>query len=132
MMTTTITAKDVAELRQRTGAGMMDCKKALEETGGDMDAAVEYLRKNGMAKAEKRADRSTSEGIVGGDVLNDGALGVLVEVGVRDRLRRAQRRLRQVRRRRSSRRWQRRRRRTPTRSSRSRSRATQPARSPSS
>ena len=79
-MSTTISAKTVSELRQRTGAGMMDCKKALEETGGDMDAAVEYLRKKGMAKADKRADRSTSEGIVGGEVLNDGASGVLVEV----------------------------------------------------
>ncbi|MES2523900.1 MAG: translation elongation factor Ts [Gemmatimonadota bacterium] len=79
-MSTTISAKTVSELRQRTGAGMMDCKKALEETGGDMDAAVEYLRKKGMAKADKRADRSTSEGIVGGEILNDGASGVLVEV----------------------------------------------------
>ena len=79
-MTTTISAKTVAELRQRTGAGMMDCKKALEETNGDMDAAVEYLRKKGMAKADKRADRSTSEGVVGGQILNDGASGVLVEV----------------------------------------------------
>jgi elongation factor Ts len=80
-MSTTITAKMVGELRQRTGAGMMDCKKALDETGGDMDAAVEYLRKKGIAKAEKRADRSTSEGIVGGEVLQDGRAGVLVEVG---------------------------------------------------
>jgi len=80
-MSTTITAKTVSELRQRTGAGMMDCKKALEETSGDMDAAVEYLRKKGMAKADKRADRSTSEGIVGGQILNDGQAGVLVEVG---------------------------------------------------
>ena len=79
-MTTPITAKMVSELRARTSAGMMDCKKALDETGGDMDAAVEYLRKKGMAKADKRADRSTSEGIVGGEVLNDGASGVLVEV----------------------------------------------------
>ncbi|HYW33069.1 MAG TPA: translation elongation factor Ts [Gemmatimonas sp.] len=79
-MSTTISAKTVSELRQRTGAGMMDCKKALEETAGDMDAAVEYLRKKGMAKADKRADRSTSEGIVGGELLNDGASGVLVEV----------------------------------------------------
>jgi elongation factor Ts len=79
-MSTTITAKTVSELRQRTGAGMMDCKKALEETSGDMDAAIEYLRKKGMAKADKRADRSTSEGIVGGEILNDGAAGVLVEV----------------------------------------------------
>jgi elongation factor Ts len=76
----TITAKAVSELRQRTGAGMMDCKKALEETGGDMDAAVEYLRKKGIAKAEKRADRSASEGIIGGELLDGGAAGILVEV----------------------------------------------------
>ena len=79
-MTTPITAKAVSELRQRTGAGMMDCKKALEEAGGGMDAAVEYLRAKGIAKAEKRADRSTSEGIVGGELLNHGRSGVLVEV----------------------------------------------------
>lgn len=79
-MTTVITAKAVSELRQRTGAGMMDCKKALEENGGDMDASVEYLRKKGIAKAEKRADRSTSEGIIGGEIFNDGRSGVLVEV----------------------------------------------------
>ncbi|GAB1341216.1 translation elongation factor Ts [Gemmatimonas sp.] len=75
-----ITAKDVAELRQRTGAGMMDCKKALEENNGDMNAAIEYLRKKGIAKAEKRADRSTSEGIVAGEVFANGASGALVEV----------------------------------------------------
>jgi len=75
-----ITAKDVSELRQRTGAGMMDCKKALEENNGDMNAAVEYLRKKGIAKAEKRADRSTSEGIVGGEIFNDGTSAALVEV----------------------------------------------------
>ncbi|MBL0172541.1 MAG: elongation factor Ts [Gemmatimonadaceae bacterium] len=79
-MTTPITAKAVAELRQRTGAGMMDCKKALEETAGDMDTAVEYLRKKGIAKAEKRSDRSTSEGIVGGEIFGDGKSGALVEV----------------------------------------------------
>jgi elongation factor Ts len=79
-MTTPITAKMVSELRQRTGAGMMDCKKALEENGGDMDAAVEYLRKKGIAKAEKRADRSTSEGIVGGEIFADGKSGALVQV----------------------------------------------------
>jgi elongation factor Ts len=79
-MTTAITAKAVSELRQRTGAGMMDCKKALEENGGDMDAAIEYLRKKGMAKADKRADRSTSEGIVGGEVFNNGTSGALIEV----------------------------------------------------
>ena len=79
-MTTVITAKAVSELRQRTGAGMMDCKKALEENGGDMDASVEYLRKKGIAKAEKRADRSTSEGIIGGEIFNGSRSGVLVEV----------------------------------------------------
>ncbi len=79
-MTTPITAKLVAELRQRSGAGMMDCKKALDETGGDMDAAMEYLRKRGISKAEKRADRSTSEGIVGGEVFNNSTSGVLIEV----------------------------------------------------
>jgi elongation factor Ts len=77
-MTKTITAKDVQELRQRTGAGMMDCKKALEENGGDIDAAVESLRKRGIAKAEKRSDRSTSEGLIGAEVR--GSVGVLVEL----------------------------------------------------
>ena len=79
-MTTVITAKAVSELRQRTGAGMMDCKKALEENGGDMEVSIEYLRKKGIAKAEKRADRSTSEGVIGGEIFNDGRSGVLVEV----------------------------------------------------
>jgi elongation factor Ts len=77
-MTRTITAKDVQELRQRTGAGMMDCKKALEETGGDIDAAIEFLRKRGIAKAEKRADRTTAEGLIGAEVR--GQVGVLVEL----------------------------------------------------
>ena len=54
-----ITAAMVKELRDKTDAGMMDCKKALTETNGDMEAAVEYLRKSGMAKAEKRADKAT-------------------------------------------------------------------------
>ncbi len=57
------TAKDVQTLRQRTGAGMMECKKALEEMAGDMEKAVEHLRKKGIAKAEKRAGKQTSEGI---------------------------------------------------------------------
>jgi elongation factor Ts len=77
-MTKTITAKDVQELRQRTGAGMMDCKKALEENGGDIDAAIEFLRKRGIAKAEKRADRTTAEGLIGAEVR--GTVGVLVEL----------------------------------------------------
>ena len=58
-----ITASMVKELREMTGAGMMDCKKALGETNGDMDAAVEYLRKNGQAKAEKKAGRIAAEGL---------------------------------------------------------------------
>ncbi len=59
-----ITAAMVKELRELTGAGMMDCKKALSETNGNMDEAVEYLRKNGQAKAEKKAGRIAAEGIV--------------------------------------------------------------------
>ena len=59
-----VTAKMVKELREMTGAGMMDCKKALNETDGNMDAAIEYLRKNGQAKADKKAGRIAAEGIV--------------------------------------------------------------------
>jgi elongation factor Ts len=59
-----ITAEVVKKLREKTGAGMMDCKKALMETGGDMDQAVDYLRKKGAATAEKRADRSANEGVI--------------------------------------------------------------------
>ena len=75
-----ISAKDVSALRARTGAGMMDCKKALEETGGNVDKAVERLRAKGIAKAEKRAGRSASEGTIGSYIHHDGRLGVLVEV----------------------------------------------------
>jgi elongation factor Ts len=75
-----ITAKEVSELRQRTGAGMMDCKKALEETKGDMDAAIEALRKSGAAKAEKRAGRTASEGLIGHYIHHNGKVGVMVEV----------------------------------------------------
>jgi elongation factor Ts len=74
------TAKDVSELRARTGAGMMDCKKALEESNGNMDEAVDSLRKKGIAKAEKRTGRSTSEGTVVADIAADGASGALVEI----------------------------------------------------
>ena len=66
-----VTAKMVKELREMTGAGMMDCKKALNETDGDMDAAVEYLRKNVQAKAEKKAGRIAAEGIVMAEVKDD-------------------------------------------------------------
>jgi len=80
MATTTVTAKDVQVLRQRTGAGMMDCKKALEESAGDIDKAVEYLRKKGIAKAEKRADRAASEGQIVALVSDDAKTGALVEM----------------------------------------------------
>ncbi len=76
----TFSAKDVQTLRQRTGAGMMDCKKALDETGGNIDQAVENLRKRGAAKAEKRAGRTTSEGIIGHYVHHNGRVAVLVEL----------------------------------------------------
>jgi len=79
-MATTISAKDVAALRERTGAGMMDCKKALEETGGNIDKAVELLRSKGAAKAEKRAGRQTKEGMIGTYVHHDGKIAVLVEI----------------------------------------------------
>ena len=75
-----ISAKQVQELRARTGAGMMDCKKALEETGGDMERAVEYLRAHGSAKAEKRAERKASEGVIGSYIHHNGKIAVLVEV----------------------------------------------------
>jgi elongation factor Ts len=75
-----ITAKDVADLRARTGAGMMDCKKALEETSGNMDAAVDLLRKKGIAKAEKRADRAASEGQIVIELAADGKMGAMVEL----------------------------------------------------
>ncbi len=73
-----ITASMVKELRDKTGAGMMDCKKALAETDGDMQQAIEYLRKKGAATAEKRADRSADEGVVMTDIENGS--GVIVEV----------------------------------------------------
>ncbi|GFI36776.1 translation elongation factor Ts [Lachnospiraceae bacterium 50-23] len=72
-----ITASMVKELREMTGAGMMDCKKALNETDGNMDAAVEYLRKNGQAKAEKKAGRIAAEGIVMAEVKDDKAAAIV-------------------------------------------------------
>ncbi len=73
-----ITASLVKELREKTGAGMMDCKKALTETGGDMEAAVDWLRKKGLSQAAKKAGRVAAEGLVG--VATAGASGVVVEV----------------------------------------------------
>src|SRR2546429_6231840 len=75
-----IPAKLVAELRARTGAGMMDCKRALEETAGDLEKAVDLLRQKGAAKADQRARREASEGVIGSYVHHDGGLGVLVEL----------------------------------------------------
>src|SRR5687768_6628506 len=74
------TAKDVQELRQRTGAGMMECKRALEETNGDMERAAENLRKKGIAKADKRVGKQTSEGQITSYIHHNGKVGVLVEV----------------------------------------------------
>ncbi|MBI9072265.1 MAG: elongation factor Ts [Melioribacteraceae bacterium] len=75
-----ISAKDVKELRDKTGAGMMDCKKALTEADGDFEKAIEVLRKKGAAVAAKRADRSANEGIVITKVLDGGKTAIMVEV----------------------------------------------------
>lgn len=80
MASTTISPKDVSQLRARTGAGMMDCKRALEEAGGDMDKAAELLRKKGIAKAEKRAGRDASQGVVVSYIHHNQQVGVLVEL----------------------------------------------------
>jgi elongation factor Ts len=76
-----ISAALVKELRDRTGAGMMDCKRALQETNGDIDAAVTLLRERGMAQAAKRAGRETTEGKVGYRLADDGSKGTMVAVG---------------------------------------------------
>ena len=75
-----ISAQQVNELRQKTGAGMMDCKKALTETNGDMEKAIEYLREKGIAKAAKKSDRIAAEGVVESYIHAGGRIGVLVEV----------------------------------------------------
>lgn len=75
-----ISAQQVKELRTKTGAGMMDCKKALVETDGDMDKALEYLQVKGLAKAKKRADRDATEGTIGSYIHHDGKTGVMVEI----------------------------------------------------
>ncbi len=76
----TISAAQVKDLRDRTGAGMMDCKKALEENAGDVEAAIHYLRARGVAKAAKRAGKEATEGAIGSYVHMGGKIGVLVEV----------------------------------------------------
>ena len=75
-----ISAASVKALRDKTGAGMMDCKKALGECDGDEEKAVAWLREKGLAKAQKRAGRATSEGVVGHYIHSTGKLGVLVEI----------------------------------------------------
>jgi elongation factor Ts len=80
MASVTISPKDVSELRARTGAGMMDCKRALEEANGDMDKAAEILRKKGIAKAEKRAGRVASQGLVVSYIHHNQQVGVLLEL----------------------------------------------------
>jgi elongation factor Ts len=76
----TISAKMVMQLREKTGAGIMDCKEALTECNGDMDSAVDFLRKKGLATAAKRAGRAMTEGVIQSYIHMDGKLGVLVEV----------------------------------------------------
>lgn len=75
-----ITADQVKVLREKTGAGMMDCKRALEEAGGDMEKAIEYLREKGLAAAAKKAGRTAAEGVIEAYIHLGGKLGVLVEV----------------------------------------------------
>jgi elongation factor Ts len=76
----TITADAVKELRERTGAGMMDCKRALEEAGGDVERAVSLLRERGIAAAAKKSDREAREGLIGSYIHTGGRVGVLIEV----------------------------------------------------
>jgi len=75
-----VTAESVRQLRERTGAGMMECKKALVETGGDLDTAAEYLRKQGLAKADKKAERDAAEGVIVVERSSDGRAAAMVEI----------------------------------------------------
>ena len=75
-----VTATLIKDLRERTGAGMADCKKALTETGGDMDKAIDYLRAKGLAKAAKKAGREATEGLIVSYIHAGGRIGVLVEI----------------------------------------------------
>lgn len=76
----TITAENVRELRERTGAGMMECKKALQAAGGDINAAIEAMRKAGQTKADKKAGRTAAEGIIAIDIGADNKSGIIVEI----------------------------------------------------
>src|ERR1700754_2192894 len=80
MSTVQITASDVNKLRQQTGAGMMDCKKALTETNGDFEAAIDFLRKKGAKVAASRQDRESNEGVVIARSSADGKRGVVIEL----------------------------------------------------
>jgi len=80
MASATISPKDVSELRTRTGAGMMDCKRALEEAAGDMEKASEILRKKGIAKAEKRSGKTASQGLVVSYIHHNHQVGVMLEL----------------------------------------------------
>jgi elongation factor Ts len=80
MATTTITADQVKQLRDRTGAGMMECKAALSDANGNMEEAITVLRKRGLAQAAKRAGRATAQGMIGSYIHMGGKIGVLVEV----------------------------------------------------
>ena len=75
-----VTASQVKELREKTGAGMMDCKKVLTEANGDMEKAIELLREKGIAKATKKSGRIAAEGLVEAYVTEDGKKGAVVEV----------------------------------------------------
>ncbi len=75
-----VSMEKVRELRERTGLGIMDCKKALEEANGDIEKAIELLRKKGIAKAAKKAQRETKEGRIGSYIHFDGSIGVLIEL----------------------------------------------------
>lgn len=74
------TAKDVAALREKTGVGMMDCKKALQESGGDMEKAADYLREKGLAASAKKASRIAAEGVASAELFNDDKVAVAIEV----------------------------------------------------
>ena len=75
-----ISAQQVKELREKTAAGMMDCKKALEECKGDMEKSIDWLRQKGLAKAAKKAGRSTEQGMIGSYIHSTGKIGVMVEI----------------------------------------------------
>ncbi len=77
-----ITAQQVKELRELTGCGIMDCKKALTETDGNTEKAIDWLREKGMAKAEKKAGRAAAEGVVCSDIAADGKSGILLEINI--------------------------------------------------